>query len=53
VIDQEWIEERAAILEFEAGHSRRLAENRAVEMWHRHCKDMIEFEKRGGKCQAD
>lgn len=33
MIDQEWIDERAAILEFEAGMDRAQAERVAMEMW--------------------
>lgn len=53
LIDTEWIEERAAILEFEARLSRRLAENRAAEMWRRHRKEMIDLQRQGKKCPAD
>lgn len=48
-MDEEWIEERATILEFEANVSRTYAENQAVQMWRRHCKDVIEFEKQKGE----
>lgn len=30
---EEWIEERAALLEFEAGLTRELADRRAAEQW--------------------
>ena len=42
---EEWIEERAAILEFEGKQSRRFSETQAPQMWRRYCKDMIDFER--------
>lgn len=52
-MDLEWIEERAAILEFEANCKRATAENLAAAMWKRHCRDVVDFENRGGKWATD